>query len=248
MAGTSSNQAAEAGAVEALEALTVEGLSLSIAGSRILDGVSFTVPKGGVTALIGRNGAGKTTTLRSIIGLEHATGSIRITGVEVAEWPTYRRIRLGIGYVPEDRDVFGHLTVKENLQLAEVGPNARYDRVYEVFPELAQRSLQLAGTLSGGQQQMLAIARVLLTERAVLLIDEPSKGLSPRFVGDLVEALEKVRGGATVILVEQNIHVVKRLAGELVILDQGRVAHTGPVEDLDDPELVRRLLGVSTGS
>ncbi|MDA8117840.1 MAG: ABC transporter ATP-binding protein [Actinomycetota bacterium] len=248
MAGTAGRRGAGAASLDAAAALAVEDLSLSIAGSRILDGVSFTVAKGGVTALIGRNGAGKTTTLRSVIGLEHATGSVRVAGVEVAGWPTFRRIRFGIGYVPEDRDVFSHLTVKENLQLAESGTNPRYDLVYQIFPELAQRSQQAAGTLSGGQQQMLAIARVLLNDKGLLLIDEPSKGLSPRFVGEMVEALEKVRGEATVVLVEQNIHVVKRLAGELVILDQGRVAHAGPVEDLDDPELVRRLLGVSTGT
>lgn len=247
MPGTASNRAAALPAADNSAQLALEGVSLSINGSRILDGVSFSVPKGGVTALIGRNGAGKTTTLRSIIGLAHATGSIRISGVEVGSWPTYRRIRLGIGYVPEDRDVFSHLTVKENLQLAEAGPNPRYELVYEIFPELAQRSSQAAGTLSGGQQQMLAIARVLLGEKALLLIDEPSKGLSPRFVGEMVEALEKVGGGTTVVLVEQNIHVVKRLAGELVILDQGRVAHSGPVTDLEDADLVRRLLGVSTG-
>jgi branched-chain amino acid transport system ATP-binding protein len=141
--------------------------------------------------------------------------------------------------------VFARLTVRENLRLAETGPDMDYDRVYGLFPELRQRSRQLAGTLSGGQQQMLAIGRVLLADRRVLLIDEPTKGLSPKFVSEVVDVLDRVRQTATVLMVEQNVHVVRRLAQRVIVLDHGQVVHTGEAAELADENLVRRLLGVS---
>jgi branched-chain amino acid transport system ATP-binding protein len=211
----------------------------------VLQGVDLHVPAGGVTALLGRNGVGKTTTLRSLIGLLPGTGKIRVLGREVAGWPTHRIIRLGVGYVPEDRDVFAGLTVRENLRIAETGPDMNYERVYGLFPELRQRSRQLAGTLSGGQQQMLAIGRVLLADRPLLLVDEPTKGLSPKFVSEVVDVLERVREISTVLMVEQNVHVVRRLAQQMIVLDRGRVAHVGQAGELADEDLVRRLLGVS---
>lgn len=226
-------------------ALEIVDLKVSIAGSQILQGVNFEVRSGGVTALLGRNGVGKTTTLRAILGLLPSTGTIRLLGKEVSGWPTHKIVRLGIGYVPEDRDVFGGLTVQENLRLAEANSDLRYDAVFELFPELAQRARQRAGTLSGGQQQMLAIARVLLNDRPLLLIDEPTKGLSPRYVSEVVTVLEQVGSNATILLVEQNVHVVRRLAHKVIVLDQGRVLHAGSVEDLSDENLVRRFLGVS---
>jgi branched-chain amino acid transport system ATP-binding protein len=226
-------------------AVELAGLHADIAGSHILQGVDLRVAAGGVTALIGRNGVGKTTTLRSLIGLQPAAGTIRVLGHDVAGWPTHKIIRLGVGYVPEDRDIFTRLTVRENLRLAEIGTGARYDEVYDLFPELRQRSRQLAGTLSGGQQQMLAIGRVLLHERPLLLVDEPTKGLSPLFVTQVVDALERVSTACTVLMVEQNVHVVRRLAHHIVVLDRGRAVHSGPVRDLTEEGLVRRLLGVS---
>ena len=226
-------------------ALQVAGLHASIGGSHVLQGIDLNVPAGGVTALLGRNGVGKTTTLRALIGLVTPTGTVRILGREVVGWATHRIIGLGVGYVPEDREVFSRLTVRENLRLAESGPDMNYDRVYTLFPELRQRSRQLAGTLSGGQQQMLAIGRVLLADRQVLLVDEPTKGLSPRFVSEVVDVLERVRENATVLMVEQNVHVVRRLAQRIIVLDHGQVAHTGPAADLANEDLVRRLLGVS---
>ena len=226
-------------------AVELAGLHASIAGSHILQGVDLRVPAGGVTALIGRNGVGKTTTLRSMLGLLPSTGKIRILGTDVAGWPTHRIVRLGVGYVPEDREVFAKLTVAENLRLAETGANARYESVYGLFPELRERSRQLAGTLSGGQQQMLAIGRVLLHERPLLIIDEPTKGLSPRFVTEVVDALERVSTSSTILIVEQNVHVVRRLASQVIVLDRGRVVHAGHVSELGDESLVRRLLGVS---
>jgi branched-chain amino acid transport system ATP-binding protein len=223
------------------------GLQASIGGSRILQGIDLSVRSGGLTALLGRNGVGKTTTLRSLIGLVPGTGTIRVLGRDVAGWATHKIIRLGVGYVPEDREVFGRLTVRENLRLAETGRDMDYDRVYALFPELKQRGRQLAGTLSGGQQQMLAMGRVLLAHRPLLLIDEPTKGLSPKFVSEVSDALERVRETATVLMVEQNVHVVRRLAQNVIVLDHGQVVHTGPASDLADEDLVRRLLGVSAG-
>jgi branched-chain amino acid transport system ATP-binding protein len=225
-------------------AVTVRDLHVSIAGSHVLQGVDLRVEAGGVTALLGRNGVGKTTTLRSLIGLQPGTGAIEILGASVAGWPTHKIIRLGVGYVPEDREVFAGLTVSENLRIAETGKDMNYDRVYSLFPELKRRARQLAGTLSGGQQQMLAIGRVLLERRPLLLIDEPTKGLSPKFVSEVVDVLHRVRETATVLMVEQNVHVVRGLAQRVIVLDHGTVAYTGEAGDLDDEDLTRRLLGV----
>ncbi|HEX6454673.1 MAG TPA: ABC transporter ATP-binding protein [Trebonia sp.] len=225
-------------------AVTVRDLHVRIAGSHVLQGVDLHVEAGGVTALLGRNGVGKTTTLRSLIGLQPGTGTIEILGTSVAGWPTHKIIRLGVGYVPEDRDVFAGLTVSENLRIAETGKDMDYDRVYTLFPELKRRAGQLAGTLSGGQQQMLAIGRVLLERRPLLLIDEPTKGLSPKFVSEVVDVLHRVRETATVLMVEQNVHVVRGLAQRVIVLDHGTVAYTGEAGDLDDEDLTRRLLGV----
>jgi branched-chain amino acid transport system ATP-binding protein len=226
-------------------AVELADLRADISGSRVLQGVDLRVPAGEVTALLGRNGVGKTTTLRALLGLLPAAGTIRVLGHDVTGWPTHKIIRLGVGYVPEDRDVFARLSVRENLRLAETTANPRYDLVYELFPELRQRSRQLAGTLSGGQQQMLAIGRVLLPERPLLVIDEPTKGLSPLLVSEFVDVLQRVSSACTVLMVEQNVHVVRRLASQVVVLDRGRVVHAGHVGELGEEDLVRRLLGVS---
>jgi branched-chain amino acid transport system ATP-binding protein len=150
-----------------------------------------------------------------------------------------------VGYVPEDRDVFAGLTVAENLRLAERTEQPNYDEVFALFPELKTRLKQRAGTLSGGQQQMLSVGRVLLNGWPLLLIDEPSKGLAPKLIGELVDALQRIATEATILLVEQNLAVVNRLAERVVVLDHGVVVHTGAVGDLEDPELARRLLGVA---
>lgn len=238
-------QAERAGVPGPEMALATVDLHTYLGASHILQGVTFSAPKGAVTAVLGRNGAGKTTTLRAILGLVPRTGTVNVLGRDVGQWPTHRVVRLGVGYVPEDRDIFAGLTVRENLRLAEVSPEPRYDEVYELFPELRDRQRQLAGTLSGGQQQMLAIGRVLLNHRPLLLVDEPTKGLAPRYVGEVVAVLERASSMATIVLVEQNVHVVRRLARRVVVLDQGRVVHTGDVDALGDEDLVRRLLGVS---
>jgi len=226
--------------------LALEDVHVHLGGSHVLQGVSFRVTEGGVTALLGRNGVGKTTALRAVLGLAPAAGRIALAGDEIAALPTHRIVQRGLGYVPEDRDVFAGLTVAENLRLAERAPEPRYELVHELFPELKQRSRQLAGTLSGGQQQMVAIARALLNDNRLLLVDEPTKGLAPLLVTEVALVLERVAELATVLLVEQNLGVVRRLAEDAVVLDQGRVVYAGPAGDLlHDPARVRALLGVA---
>jgi branched-chain amino acid transport system ATP-binding protein len=226
--------------------LEVRDLHVRLGGSHVLQGVSFDVPESAVTALLGRNGVGKTTTLRALLGLVPAEGRVTFAGREITNEPTHRIVQRGVGYVPEDRDVFSGLTVAENLQLARRNGTSRFPYVYELFPELKQRGEQAAGTLSGGQQQMLAIARALLNENRILLVDEPTKGLAPLLVAEVARALERVCEESTVLLVEQNLAVVRRVAEHVVVLDTGRVVHSGPARDLlDDRDQVQRLLGVA---
>ena len=226
--------------------LSVRDLHVYLGPSHVLQGISFDVPKGGVTALLGRNGVGKTTTIRSLLGLVRPRGAVTLEGEELSRLPTHRIVGRGVGYVPEDREVFSGLTVKENLALAERNGTARYDLVYELFPELAERGDQKAGTLSGGQQQMVAIGRALLNENRILLIDEPTKGLAPLLVTEVARVLERVSETETMLLVEQNLGVVRRIARDAIVLDGGRVTYTGSAEALlSDRERVRGLLGVS---
>jgi len=226
--------------------LEVRDLHVRLGGSHVLQGVSFDVPEGAVTALLGRNGVGKTTTLRAVLGLVPGEGRIDFAEREITGEPTHKIVRRGIGYVPEDRDVFSRLTVLENLQLAVRNGTDRFAYVYELFPELKSRAAQAAGTLSGGQQQMLSIARALLNENRILLVDEPTKGLAPLLVTEVARALERVCEESTVLLVEQNLGVVRRVAEHVVVLDTGRVVHSGPAgELLDDRERVHALLGVA---
>ncbi len=228
--------------------LELRDLRVNIGESQILHGVTFTVRAGGITGLLGRNGVGKTTTLRGILGLLERSGSVTFDGEELTGLPVHETVRRGIGYVPEDRDVFSGLTVRENLRLAErPGSAHRYELVYELFPELLERAAQRAGTLSGGQQQMVSLARALLNDgNRILLIDEPTKGLAPLIVKRVADALRRAAEVVTILLVEQNLAVARHLVGDVVVLDQGRVEFTGPVDALiDDPELARRHLGLS---
>ena len=231
-------------------ALAVRDLHVHLGQSHVLQGISFDVPTGGVTALLGRNGVGKTTTLRALMGLvPRSRGEVSLGGADVTRLPTHTVVRRGVGYGPEDRDVFAGLTVEENLRLAERDADPRYELVYDLFPELRQRAAQRAGTLSGGQQQMVAIARALLNENQVLLVDEPTKGLAPLLVTEVAAALGRAAELTTVLLVEQNLPVVQRLARDVVVLDAGQVVHAGPAAELlADPDHVRRLLGVHGGA
>jgi branched-chain amino acid transport system ATP-binding protein len=225
--------------------LSVHDLHVYLGESHVLQGISFDVSEGGVTALLGRNGVGKTTTLRALMGLVDRRGTIEFDGNDIHRVPTHRIVRRGVGYVPEDRDVFAALTVDENLRLAERDAMPRYDLVYDLFPELRERGTQAAGTLSGGQQQMLAIGRALLNDNRVLLVDEPTKGLSPLLVTEVAMVLERVSELTTVLLVEQNLGVVQRVARDAVVLDTGRVVHIGPAKELlDDKPMIHRMLGV----
>ena len=225
--------------------LSVQDLHVYLGESHVLQGISFDVAEGGVTALLGRNGVGKTTTLRALLGLVDRRGTIELAGDNIEHVPTHKIVQRGVGYVPEDRDVFSALTVDENLRLAERDTEPRYDLVYDLFPELRERGKQPAGTLSGGQQQMLAIGRALLNDNRVLLVDEPTKGLSPLLVTEVALVLERVSELTTVLLVEQNLGVVNRVARDAVVLDTGRVVHIGPAKELlEDKPMIHRMLGV----
>lgn len=252
---TSESPAAEPRAAESRSSrprplLAVRDLRVLIGGRHILHNVSLDVAPTGVTALLGRNGAGKTTTVRGILGLVPRTGSVLLDGQEVAGLPTHTLIRRGVGYAPEDRGVFTGLTVAENLRLAERrgAGTPDYPLVYDLFPELRQRAGQPAGTLSGGQQQMVALARTLLNDNRLVIVDEPTKGLAPKVVTEVAEVLERAARAVPVLMVEQNLAVVRRLATTCAVLVDGRTAYTGDAEPLlGDPEAARRLLGVSGG-
>lgn len=225
--------------------LEVRGLRASIAGQQVIEEITFDVPAHGITAVLGRNGVGKTSTLRAIMGLIQRRGEVRLAGERIDGLLTHRIARRGVGYVPEDREVFAGLTVAENLALAERDRNPRRDLVAQLFPDLVARSQQRAGTLSGGQQQMVSVARALLNENRVLLVDEPTKGLAPKVVDEVADALARASASVPIVLVEQNLDVVRRLAEGAVVIAGGRVVHTGNAREiLDDADLTRRLLGV----
>ncbi len=232
-----------------MNALTVKDLHVKINESHILHGVTFDVPAHKVTALLGRNGVGKSTTLKGILGLYPGTGSVQLNGKEIIGMPTYRIAQSGVAYVPEDREIFSTLSVRENLALASRSKNNddAMKTIFELFPELDSRAAQLAGSLSGGQQQMVAIARAMLNKNEILLIDEPTKGLAPKLVTEVANALAKIAHASTMLLVEQNLALVKRIADNVVVIDQGRVIFQGGPENLDDPSWVHQMLGVSGG-
>lgn len=230
-----------------MNAISIRDLNVYLSGSHVLQGVSLDVPSNKVTALLGRNGVGKTTTLRAIMGLVPSTGSINFFDKPINGIPTYKIAQSGIGYVPEDRDIFASLTVSENLSLAVRDSNPNYDLVYSLFPELRQRASQRAGTLSGGQQQMVAIARSLLNKNQIILIDEPTKGLAPKLVGEVAEALSAVARETTMLLVEQNLALVRSVAEHIIVMSQGKVIFQGEPHNLNDDAFVHSMLGVSGG-
>lgn len=227
--------------------LTVSHLSGRIGGQQVVEDVSFSVPSRGVTAIIGRNGVGKTSTIKAILGLIERSGEVTFDGLRIDGMPTHRIVQLGVGYVPEDREVFSMLSVEENLRLAERDDAPRRDLVEQLFPDLVQRRAQRAGTLSGGQQQMVSLARALVNSNRLLMVDEPTKGLAPRIVAEVTNALELAAQTTPVLLVEQNVPVIRRLAERVVVIEGGRVVHAGDADAIvNDEKELHRFLGVST--
>ncbi len=239
-------------------ALELRGVQTHIGAYHILHGVDFTVPQGQVSMLLGRNGAGKTTTLRTIMGLWAASaGTLQFQGRPIKGLATPDIAQLGIAYVPESMGIFSDLSVKDNIVLAarkarHAGEldTVRLEWIFNLFPALKKFWLYPAGKLSGGQKQMLAVARAICEPRALILIDEPSKGLAPSIVQNLISALRQLKlQRTTVLLVEQNFMMASALGDHVAVMDDGRVVHSGPMAALvADAALQRRLLGLSLGA
>lgn len=235
--------------------LTLEGVHTHIGAYHILHGVDLAVPKGQLTMLLGRNGAGKTTTLRTIMGLwKVAQGRVRFAGQDIANLPTPRIADLGIAYVPENMGIFADLTVKENMLLAARGARraadmdeARLAWIFKLFPAVEKFWNHPAGKLSGGQKQMLAVSRAIVEPRRLLIVDEPSKGLAPAIINNMIDAFGQLKaGGVTILLVEQNIHFAQRLGDTVAVMDNGRIVHAGRMADFSaDAGLQQRLLGLA---
>jgi len=234
----------------ATEALSLQGVDALYGDSHVLHGVSFEVGAGRVLALLGRNGAGKTTCMSAIIGfVAPRKGSIRLFGEAIAGLAPEAIARKGVGFVPQGRRVFQTLSVKENLQVSERRgsfSNWNLASVFELFPQLEERAAQVAGSLSGGEQQMLAIARALMGNPRVLLMDEPSEGLAPLVVAEVGRTIARLKAeGQSILLVEQNVQLALELADEVVILNTGRVAFTGSAGEARGNEaLITQHLGV----
>ncbi len=230
-------------------ALAAEGLHTYYGKSHILHGVSLEAAEGRITALLGRNGAGKTTTLRTLMGLTAArAGRVTIFGDEATHWPTYRIAASGVGYVPEGRRVFANLTVEENLKVPlERGGLWTMKRIYGLFPRLQERRLSRGRQLSGGEQEMLSIARALLLNPRLLILDEPSQGLAPRIVREVFDVVSRMRAeGISVLLVEQNARMALEVADYCYVLDDGAVVYAGGARELAaDETRVRALTGAS---
>jgi branched-chain amino acid transport system ATP-binding protein len=230
--------------------LSLRGMKTDIGQYAVLHDVTFDVPEGGVFVLLGRNGAGKTTTLRSIMGLwQPSPGSVQFRGKDIAGRPTAEIARMGIAFVPENMGIFGGLTVEENLVLAtEKGrfDRARLKRIYELFPAMEKFWTKQAWSLSGGQKQMLSVARAIVEPRALILIDEPTKGLAPSIVAAMGEAFREIAQSATILLVEQNFNFARKLGRDMAVIDDGRVVHRGSMAEFAaDTERQGQLLGLS---
>jgi branched-chain amino acid transport system ATP-binding protein len=231
--------------------LSLRGVNTHIGQYHILQGVDFAVERNSLTMLLGRNGAGKTTCLRTIMGLWRASaGAVRYDGRDITRAPTPDLARLGIAYVPENMGIFSGLTVRENLLLAareKPLDDRRLDWIFGLFPAMKQFWNGLAGTLSGGQKQMLAIARAIVEPRRLLLVDEPTKGLAPAIIANMIEAFRELkRTDTTILVVEQNFHFARSLGDTVAIMDSGRIVHAGAMAALAaDDDLQTRLLGLS---
>jgi branched-chain amino acid transport system ATP-binding protein len=235
--------------------LTLSGVHTHIGAYHILHGVDLAVPRGKLTMLLGRNGAGKTTTLRTIMGLWHASrGRITFNGQDITQLATPQIASMNVAYVPENMGIFSDLTVKENMLLAarwarNVGQidGERLKWIFSLFPAVEQFWNHPAGKLSGGQKQMLAVARAIVEPRELLIVDEPSKGLAPAIINNMIDAFAQLKAsGVTILLVEQNINFVKRLGDTVAVMDNGVVVHAGSMKELaEDEALQHSLLGLA---
>ena len=235
--------------------LTLEGVHTHIGAYHILHGVDLAVPRGQLTMLLGRNGAGKSTTLRTIMGLWQASqGRITFAGRDITALATPQIAALNIAYVPETMGIFSDLTVKENMLLAARSARrasqmdeARLQWIFSLFPAVEKFWNHPAGKLSGGQKQMLAVARAIVEPRELLIVDEPSKGLAPAIINNMIDAFAQLKAsGVTILLVEQNINFAKRLGDSVAVMDNGRVVHSGTMQALaDDKVMQRSLLGLA---
>jgi urea transport system ATP-binding protein len=230
--------------------LSLSNLNVSYDGSRILRGVGLTVPEKSLVCLMGRNGVGKTTTLKSVVGLvKPESGSVRLAGAELTGLAPDARARLGIGYVPQGRDIFPHLTVWENLKVSLVvhraKGNGQIERVLELFPILKEFLQRKGGVLSGGQQQQLAIARALLTDPKILILDEPTEGIQPNIIDLIGDTLLKIKqeGRISILLVEQYLDFCLSVGDSFYIMDRGAIVAEGPIAHLND-EIVKKHLTV----
>ena len=235
--------------------LVLEGVHTHIGAYHILHGVDLVVPKGQVSLLLGRNGAGKTTTLRTIMGLWRASqGRLTFAGQDITAMQTPHIAGLNIAYVPENMGIFSDLTVQENMLLAARGAarasqldQTRLKWIFSLFPAVEKFWNHPAGKLSGGQKQMLAVARAIVEPRALLIVDEPSKGLAPSIINNMIDAFAQLKAsGVTILLVEQNIRFAQSLGDNVSVMDNGRVVHAGSMQQLSaDPALQRSLLGLA---
>ena len=232
-----------------MTALTINAIDLHYGAAQALKSVSIECKPGRITAVLGRNGVGKSSTLRAITGINNITaGEISFGDEVLRKAPPYKRARMGIGYVPQGREIFPLLTVKENLETGYAGLKRAHknipDYVFELFPVLKSMLGRRGGDLSGGQQQQLAIGRALVTRPKVLVLDEPTEGIQPSIIKDIGRALQFLRDekGMTILLVEQFLDFCREIADDIYVMDRGEIQHAGPASDLDLPEVCRHLM------
>lgn len=225
--------------------LDVQDLHAYYGKSHILQGVNFSLQEGEVVSLLGRNGVGRSTTVKSIMGEVPPTGSIRFRGTEIAGWPNHRIARLGLGYVPEDRDIFPSLTVRQNLELGLKNPRKpgkwTVEKMLDMFPNLARREHSPAGVLSGGEKQMLAMTRTLMGDPSLIMIDEPTEGLAPLIVKQIAELISEIaNAGVSILLVEQKLSIAMDISHRVLVMGHGQIVFQGTPDELRNDDAVRK--------
>ena len=225
--------------------LDVQDLHAYYGKSHILQGVNFSLQEGEVVSLLGRNGVGRSTTVKSIMGEVPPTGSIRFRGTEIAGWPNHRIARLGLGYVPEDRDIFPSLTVRQNLELGLKNPRKpgkwTVEKMLDMFPNLARREHSPAGVLSGGEKQMLAMTRTLVGDPSLIMIDEPTEGLAPLIVKQIADLISEIaNAGVSILLVEQKLSIAMDISHRVLVMGHGQIVFQGTPDELRNDDAVRK--------